>query len=114
MRPIEVYLSQQNVRLYLLGNQLVERIIHPCLERLPYVLASRTNQGILHAVWVTHNALILLVLIKEASRVFINTHDTRKRCAAGVFGYTRQITKFKAPPDKVYFRKRFNATNMRM
>ena len=93
MRPITAYLSQQNVRLYLLGNQLVERIIHPCPERLPYVLASRTNQGILHAVWVTHNALILLVLIKEALRVFINTHDARKRYAGGFFRHTRQVYK---------------------
>ena len=93
VRPIEAYLSQQNVRLYLLGNQLVERIIHPCPERLPYVLASRTNQGTLHAVWVTHNALTFLVLIKEASRVFINTHDTRKRCGRWFFGYTRQVYK---------------------
>ena len=108
VRPIEVYLSQQKGHLYLLGNQLVERIIHPCLERLPYVLASRTNQGTLHAVWVTHNALILLLLINEPSRVFINTHDTRKRSAGGFFGYTGQITKFKTAFDKVYLRKWFN------
>ena len=93
MRPITAYLSQQNVRLYILGNQLVERIIHPCPERLPYVLASRTNQDILYAVWVTHNALTFLVLIKEASRVFINTHDTRKRSAGGFFRHARQISK---------------------
>ena len=79
-----------------------------CPERLPYVLASRTNQDILHAVWDTHNALTPLVLIKEASRVFINTHNTRKRSAGGFLRHARQITKFKTAFDKVYFRKRFN------
>ena len=77
------------------------------LELKPqHVLAPRTNQKTLDAVWVIHIALILLLLIKRPSRVLINTHDTRKRRAGGFLRHAGQVTKRKATFDKVQLRKR--------
>ena len=77
------------------------------LELKPqHVLAPRTNQKTLDAVWDIHIALILLLLIKGPSRVFINANDTRKRCAGGFLRHAGQVTKQKATFDKVQLRKR--------
>ena len=70
------------------------------------VLVSRTKQGIVNAVWVTHIALNPLLLIREPSRVLINTHETRKRRAGGFLRHAGQVTKQKATFDKVQLRKR--------
>ena len=55
-------------------------------RKAPYVLVSRTNHGIVNAVWVTHIALNSLLLIKEPTR-------TRKRCAGRFLRHAGQVYK---------------------